>query len=70
MLIDKNTGWTPFIKATLLNLAILAVWYLLEYAQFGELQWGRIGDDAVGALYYFATYVLFCRCEAYKRRYR
>lgn len=62
---DQKTdpGWTPFMKATLLNLSVLAVWYLLEYAQFGELQWGRVGDDAVAAIYFVATYLLFRKCE-------
>lgn len=64
----ENTRYTPFVKAVFLNLAILAVWYLLEYAQFGELQQGRIGDDAVGILYFIATYALFRKCDRKEAR--
>ena len=60
--------WTPFMKALFLNLLILALWYLLEYAQFGRLQWGRVGDDAAGICYFLATYVLFCKCDYYRTR--
>lgn len=64
---NRNTGLAPFMKAAILHLAILAVWYMLEYAQFGELQWGRTGDDAAGMLYFLATYRLLSKCDAYER---
>lgn len=50
---------TPLMKAMLCNLSILCVWYLAEYAQFGELQHGRNGDDLAFVLYFLLTWALF-----------
>ena len=35
------------IKALLVSCAISAVWYALEFEQFGELQWNRKCDGIV-----------------------
>lgn len=50
-----------FIKAVVLNLAIYAVWYYLEYKQFGALQWDRKCDDVVGTIYFLATWYLLAK---------
>ncbi len=65
---ETNNNWTPLMKALVLNLAILAIWYMLEYAQFGELQWGRTGDDAVGLIYFLVTYLLLRKCDGYAKK--
>lgn len=48
-----------FIIATLITLAITAVWYGLEYQQFGELQWDRLCDEVVSGLYFLALWIGF-----------
>lgn len=50
-----------FIKAVVLDLAIYAVWYYLEYKQFGTLQWDRKCDDVVGILYFLLTWYLLAK---------
>ena len=50
-----------FIISTLISLAITAVWYILEYRQFGELQWGRQCDEVVFLLYFIALCVGFSK---------
>lgn len=50
-----------FIKAIILNLAIYAVWYYLEYKQFGILQWDRKCDDVVSVIYFLLTWYLFAK---------
>lgn len=50
-----------FIKAIVLNFAIYAVWYYLEYKQFGTLQWGRKCDDVVGTIYFLVTWYLLAK---------
>ena len=50
-----------FIISTLISLAITAVWYILEYKQFGELQWGRQCDEVVFLLYFIALCVGFSK---------
>lgn len=51
------------MKALLCNLSILCAWYLAEYAQFGELQHGRNGDDLAFVLYFILTWALFRRLD-------
>lgn len=48
----------PFITALSINCPMLAVWYLLEAAQFGTLQHGRICDDVVFLAYFAITWAL------------
>lgn len=59
---NGHDAWTPLMKALAANLSILALWYIAEYAQFGELQWHRAGDDLVFALYFLLTWALFRKC--------
>lgn len=47
------------IKALLVSYAILAIWYALEFSQFGELQWDRKCDGIVWWLYFFVMWYLF-----------
>ena len=54
---------TPLMKAMLCNLSILCAWYLAEYAQFGELQHGRNGDDLAFVLYFLLTWALFRKLD-------
>ena len=49
------------IISTLISLAITAIWYILEYQQFGELQWGRQCDEVVFLLYFIALCVGFSK---------
>jgi hypothetical protein len=50
-----------FVKAVILNSAIYAVWYYLEYKQFGILQWDRKCDDVVSVIYFLLTWYLFAK---------
>lgn len=56
-----------FVKATVVNLAITAIWYFYEYGQFGELQWNRKCDNMVGMIYFFLTWYLFYKIEKGKK---
>ena len=46
-------------KSVGLNLAVLAIWYILEYRQFKELQWNRKCDDLVWVIYIVIIAILF-----------
>ncbi|MDD3253929.1 MAG: hypothetical protein PHV18_15400 [Lachnospiraceae bacterium] len=48
-----------FIKALIVNMAISAVWYAIEWMQYGELQWDRECDDVVWWLYLLVLWYLF-----------
>jgi hypothetical protein len=50
-----------FIKALIVNFAVSAVWMASEYAQFGELQYGRECDNIVFWLYLCITWCLFLK---------
>lgn len=50
-----------FIKACIVSLAISAVWFVLEYAQFGELQGNRECDNVVFILYLIALWYAFSK---------
>lgn len=50
-----------FIISTLISFAITAIWYLLEYEQFGELQFDRKCDCVVWILYWIALCVGFSK---------
>ncbi|MBQ8662492.1 MAG: hypothetical protein IJ471_01405 [Eubacterium sp.] len=52
---------TGFVIAVLVTLAIIAVWYGLEYQQFGELQWNRRCDEVVAILYFIALWIGFSK---------
>lgn len=49
------------VKALIVSSAITAVWYALEFKQFGELQWNRKCDNAAWWLYFIALWYLFAR---------
>lgn len=48
-----------FIKALTVNFAITAIWYGLEWKQFGELQLNRNCDSVVSFLYFGVLWYLF-----------
>lgn len=48
----------PFLTALSLNGPVLAVWYLLEIAQFGQLQHDRICDNIVFLVYFGIIWAL------------
>ena len=50
-----------FFKACVVSLAISSVWFVLEYAQFGELQGDRECDNIVFVLYLMALWYAFSR---------
>lgn len=50
-----------FVIATLVSLSIMAIWYALEYMQFGQLQWNRTCDEVVSVLYFVALWIAFSR---------
>lgn len=50
---------TAFVKAFVTNMSVLAVWYALEWMEFGELQWNRDCDNTVWGLYLVILYFLF-----------
>lgn len=47
------------IKSCIVSLAISAVWFVLEYSQFGELQGDRVCDNVVFVLYLLVLWYLF-----------
>lgn len=55
-----------FVKACVVNLAISAVWYGLEWIQFGELQWDRECDNVVSLLYLLVLWYLFANQKVYR----
>lgn len=48
-----------FIKAFITNLAVLAIWYGLEWVEFGELQWHRECDNTVWLVYFIILCYLY-----------
>lgn len=50
-----------FIKAVIVSMAICAVWYGLEWLEFGELQWNRECDNVVFNLYFIALWYAFSK---------
>lgn len=48
-LLDYKAGF----QALIINLAVSAVWYGLEFQQFGTLQWERNCDNVVSMIYFF-----------------
>lgn len=48
-----------FAKALTINLAVTAIWYALEWMQFGELQFNRECDNVVSTIYLFVLWYLF-----------
>lgn len=50
-----------FIKSCVISLAISAIWFVLEYMQFGELQGNRTCDNVVFVLYLLALWYAFSR---------
>lgn len=55
-----------FWKALIVNLAVVAIWFLSEYQQYGELQWDRECDNIVFWVYFFILWYLFSRYEEKK----
>lgn len=49
------------LKSCVVSLAVLAIWYALEWQQFGELQWNRVCDEAVFWLYFVVLLYLFLK---------
>lgn len=47
------------IKAAVTTLAITAIWYALEYQQYGALQWDRQCDNVVGTMFFLALWYAF-----------
>ena len=50
-----------FIYSSFISLAIIAIWYALEFRQFGTFQWGRKCDDIVSGLYFIALWIAFSK---------
>lgn len=50
-------------KSIIVNLAVTAIWYAVEYEQFGTLQWDRWGDNIIGVLYILIIWQMFRRIE-------
>ena len=45
------TDWRALWKATIHMLAISALWYGLEFMQYGTLQWDRQCDNVIGIIF-------------------
>ena len=45
------TDWRALWKATIHMLAISALWYSLEFMQYGTLQWDRQCDNVIGIIF-------------------
>ena len=48
-------------------MAVAALWYGLEFEQFGTLQWNRNCDNVVGAAYFFIIWWLFHKNDEWVR---
>lgn len=46
-------------KALVVTLAISAVWYGIEFMQYGTLQWDRKCDNVVGFIYLIALWYAY-----------
>lgn len=49
----------PLFAATIFNMAILSVWLIIEYLQFGKIEFYQRGDLVVNYIYLVITYLLF-----------
>ena len=49
------------ILACIITLTITAVWYGVEWIQFGKLQWNRNCDEIVTLLYFIALAIGFSK---------
>ena len=45
------TDWKALWKATIHMLVISALWYGLEFMQYGTLQWDRQCDNVIGIIF-------------------
>lgn len=45
------TDWRALWRATIHMLAISALWYGLEFMQYGTLQWDRQCDNVIGIIF-------------------
>lgn len=48
-----------FIKAFVVSIIIAVVWYVIEWRQYGKLQWDRKCDDVVWIIYLLVLWYLF-----------
>ena len=55
-----HEGCMAFIKSLIVNLAILAIWLIFEYNEFGSLQ-DRECDDVVFMCYFLIIWWLFAQ---------
>ena len=54
----KNGENMAFLKALIVNFAVLGIWYGVEYQEFGELQ-RRECDEIVWFVYFIVLWWLF-----------
>lgn len=47
------TDYKAVAKAFVHLLAIFAIWYILEFMEFGTLQWNRTCDEIIGLIFFF-----------------
>ena len=55
-------------KSLVINLAISALWYVLEFEQFGTLQLDRVCDNFVFFIYVVILWYVFHKFDEFKRR--
>lgn len=55
------------LKATVLNLAVCAIWFLLEIWEYGAIQ-PRACDDVIWLIYLAISWILIYRLEISKEQ--
>lgn len=52
-----------FIKAAIINLAVIAIWYYYKYSQFKELQWDQKRGAVVVTNYSLTSWILLLQAR-------
>ena len=67
MIFKMLNDFQMFCKAVIHTSALVAVWYMLEFAQFNTLQWDRACDDAVIAIMFFVMWYNYAKVKYLKQ---
>ena len=59
------TDYKAAAKAFVHLLAISAIWYILEFMEFGTLQWDRACDNIIGFIFFFIIWGAYHKHNVY-----
>lgn len=63
------TDWRALWKATIHMLAICALWYGLEFMQYGTLQWDRQCDNVIGVIFLVVLWYAYHKINYWESMY-